>query len=267
MSAHESHPADPRQEALAGYGRSIILVPLIIGGALIVATILMWHAHNKRARIADATQVEEQVREELRAAHAEMRALRPAQALQRSDTAKKLMAKLPVVLAPDYADLKVVQLLVEGESLFMLDCAAHAEAAEERFDQAMNLMNYASGEMWLFGMLGRARARYESKCYELALQDLNAIMDRNNSFGAAFYWRSLTRAALGDVRGAQADERRARALDSWPPLRDFMQSSCRRTRDVLSKPVMPETGETRGDLVEIYATEAADAAAVSSFAE
>ncbi|MCD8350561.1 MAG: hypothetical protein LUC93_08135 [Planctomycetaceae bacterium] len=267
MSAHESHPADPHQDVLAGYGKSIILVPLIIGGALIVATILLWHAHNKRARIADATQVEEQVREELRAAYVEMRALRPAQALKRSDAAKALMAKLPVNLAPDYADLKVSQLLVEGESLFMLDCAAYAEAAEQRFDQAMTLMNYASGEMWLFGMLGRARARYESQRYDQALQDLNAIMDRNNSFGAAYYWRSLTRTALGDERGGQADERRARALDSWPPLRDFMQASCRWTRDVLTKPVLPDSGGNHGDLVEIFAIDPAEAAAVSSFAE
>ncbi len=267
MSAHESHPADPHQDALAGYGKSIILVPLIIGGALIVATILMWHAHNRRARLTEATQVEEQVRDELRAAYVEMRALRPAQALTRSDAAKELMAKLPVNLAPDYADLKVAQLLVEGESLFMLDCAAYAEAAEERFDEAMNHMNYASGEMWLFGMLGRARARYESKRYEQALHDLNAVMDRNESFGAAYYWRSLTRTALGDIRGAKADERRARALDSWPPLRDFMQASCRWTRDVLARPALPADGDVRPDLVEIYAGDPAEAAAASSFAD
>jgi hypothetical protein len=61
-------------------------------------------------------------------------------------------------------------------------------------------------------------------------------MDRNDSFGAAYYWRALTRRELGDAKGAAEDEKRARALDSWPPLRDFMQPSCTWTRDIIFKP-------------------------------
>lgn len=262
MSANESNRTDASQDALAYYGKSVILVPLIIGGALVVAVILFWHAQNRRARLAEAAQVEEMVRRELRVAYIEMRALRPAMALERSDAAKELIARLLVNLAPDYAELKMSQLLVEAESLFMLDCGAYAKMAEERFDKALSLMTHASGEMWQFGMLGRARTRFEEKLYSEALADLDAIMDRNSSFGAAYYWRSLTRRELGDTKGAAEDETRARALDSWPPLRDFMQASCIWTRDILSKPEPFPEERSEGGLVDLFAHDPeADAAA------
>lgn len=254
MSVNRS--GQPCEDALARYGKSIILVPLIIGGALIVAAILIWHARHHRVRLAEATRVEEEVRRELRAAHIEMRALRPAEALERTETAKAMIALLPVNLAPDYAELKMAQLLIEGESLLMLDCRANAPDSEALFNKALTLMTHASGEVWQFGMLGRARARYEAGRFPEALSDLNAIMDRNASSGAAYYWRSLTRRELGDAKGAGEDERRARALDSWPPLRDFMQAECVWTRDILSKPEgHPPEGE-KGALIEFFAADA-----------
>jgi hypothetical protein len=248
MIANDSRPSYPNQDASAHFGKAAILVPLIIGGAVIAAAIFFWHAKARRERLAEATRVEEMARRELRAAFVEMRALRPDAALERADAAKELIALLPADLDPHYAELKMTNLLIEGESLFMLDCGANAEIAGERFDEALRLMNRASGEMWENGMLGRARARFEAKQYAAAQEDLDAVMDRNDSFGAAYYWRSLTRRELGDAKGAAEDEKRARALDSWPPLRDFMQASCVWTRDIIFKP----PGASEGGLMEIF---------------
>lgn len=231
--------ADPNHEPLADYGKAAVMVPLIIGGAIIVALIILWRTHERNIQLSEMARIEEEARQELRGAYVEMRALRPNLALTRAERAGRLVDSLKTNLAPDYAQLKISLLLLEGESLFMKDCARHADSAEERFDRALALMPYSSGEMWQFGMLGRARARFELKKYEQAMADLDNILDRNPSFGSAYYWRSLARDALGDRDGAREDEKRARALDSWPPLRDFMQASCEWTRDILAKQSLP----------------------------
>lgn len=236
MSTGERNTSiDPHAEPLADYGKAAVMVPLIIGGAIIVSVIILWHTHTRKVQLSEMARIEEQARQELRGAYVEMRALKPHLALARAESAGKLMESLKTGLAPDYAQLRVALLLLEGESLFMKDCAKHADTAEKKFGEALGLMTYASGDMWQFGMLGRARARFELEKYGEALADLDNVLDRNASFGAAYYWRSLTRERLGDVAGAGEDEGRAKALDSWPPLRDFMQASCVWSRDILSK--------------------------------
>lgn len=238
MTATEKRPAapDPYEEPLADVGKAAVIVPLIIGGAVIVAIILLWFAQDKKIRASEAARIEVEVRGELRAAYLEMRSLRPEIALEKADRAGKLLASIKTTSPADFAEIKVPLLLLEGESLFMHDCTANAPEAERRFDTALALMTFASGEMWQFGMLGRARTRFEQGKYHEALADLDNIMDRNPSFGSAYYWRSLTLAKLGDDAGAAADEKKARSLDSWPPLRDFMQASCVWNRDILNRP-------------------------------
>lgn len=236
------------EDRFAQYGRAAIFAPLIIGGALVAGGVMVWQTHNRSRQITQMAQVEEDAREALRTAYSRMRSLDPVEALEHAGRAERLIGSLNAKLAPDYAPLKISLLLVEAESLFMKDCSAQADQAEEKFDQALRLMNYSSGGMWLFGMLGRARSRYEQGRYDEALADLNAVMDRNASFGAAYYWRSLTRRHLGDLDGAREDEQRARSLDSWPPLRDYMQVSCNWTRDIIHKPKnKPEPEAIRDD--------------------
>lgn len=241
-------PVDPHAQPLADYGKAAVMVPMIIGGAIIVAVIILWHSHAQRKHWSEMARVEVMAREELRTAYNEMRALKPNLALTRAERAGKLIDALKTDLVPDYAQLKVALLLLEGETLFMKDCTRHADTAEEKFDRALGLMPYASGDMWQFGMLGRARARVELKKYREALGDLSSVLDRNPSYGAAYYWRSQTRAALGDEEGAREDEKRARALDSWPPLRDFMQPGSVWTRDIFNRPRFGdgESGEEEG---------------------
>ncbi|MCD7897951.1 MAG: tetratricopeptide repeat protein [Planctomycetaceae bacterium] len=234
-SSAKPEAPNPHDEPLAEFGKGIILVPLIIGGAVVVAVIMLWHAHVQRVRLAEAAQTEILVRNELRSAYMELRRLRPDMALERAGHAANLMASLESKMPSDFAGLKVAQLLVEGESLFMENCRRNAAAAEVKFDEALAYMSYASGDMWQFGMLGRARARFEQEKYEEAVRDLDQIMDRNPSFGAAYYWRSLAHWKLGNDALAHADEVRARNLDSWPPLRDFMQANRAWTRDILGR--------------------------------
>ncbi len=227
--------ADPNHEPLADYGKAAVMVPLIIGGAIIAAMIILWQTHARNVRLSELAEVEVLARRELRGAYVEMRAGRPALALVRTEKAGKLVDALKTKLAPDYAQLKIALLLLEGELLFMKDSVKYADEAENRFDLALGLMPYASGEMWQFGMLGRARARFEQRKYEAVISDLDTVLDRNGSFGSAYYWRALAREATGDAQGAREDESRARALDSWPPLRDFMLPPGERRRDIFRK--------------------------------
>ncbi len=237
MSANQNtRISDRLPESLEDYGKAAIWVPLIIGSAILVGIFMLWTAHREKIQRAEMSQAEIEARKELRAAYLEMRAFRPDLALVKADRADALIHSFKADHPSQYANLRVAILLVKGESLFMQDCSGNGETAEQAFDQAIGIMTYASGDMWQFGMLGRARTKFEQGKYREALTDLDQIMDRNPSYGAAYYWRSLTRAAMDDEKGAQEDENRARALDSWPPLRDFMQASCVWTRDIISNP-------------------------------
>ncbi len=223
MSTNELNPSvDPNAEPLADYGKAAIMIPLIIGGAVVVSIIILWHTYAQKVRMAEMARMEVSMREELRSAYTAVREGRPDIALERTGQAGEILDSLKKGMTSGYERLNIAVLLLEGESLFMKDGAGGAEAAEARFDRALALLPYASGDTWESGMLGRARMRFELGRYGDALADLDNLLDRNPNFGSAHYWRSLTRKALGDDAGAASDERRARALGSWPPVRYFM---------------------------------------------
>lgn len=251
MTATESRrrAAGQTEDRLYDVGRSAILVPLIIGGAVIVAIIILWRTHDQTVRMAEMSRIEEAARIELRSAYVEMRAMRTDSALEKAASARKLMHSLKTAHPADYVGLKIALLLIEAESLFMKDCSANAAEVEKRFDEALALMNFASGEMWQFCMLGRARAHFEQGEYAEAVSDLDSLMGRNPSYGAAYYWRSVAKERLGDLAGAREDEKRARSLDSWPPLRDFMAAGVL-NRDVLCRPAFANCLPTNADAEE-----------------
>lgn len=262
MSATKNDPQEMDYGNLANFGYTPILAALIIGGALVAGAVMMWQTHNQKVQLMEMSRIEEQARVELRGAYMELRSLRPETALEKTGRADMLIQSLNAKLAPDYAPLKVSLLLVEAESLFMKDCAAHADLAEEKFDKALSLMSYASGELWQFGMLGRARARFEQGKFAEALGDLSSVLNRNPSFGAAYYWRALTREQLNETAAAKEDENKARALDSWPPLRDYMQAACIWTRDIIHK---PKPCDTDPDSTECQTADMVEAKSLAPF--
>lgn len=218
---------------LAAAGKAAIIVPLIIGGAIIAAAFLLWHSHSLKLRAAEAACAEEDMRRELRDAYRRLRAFDPQGSLDHIHAAAGHLAGMNISRNTDYMELKVALLMLEGEVLFITDAKTNAALAEKRFDEALAILPHASGEYWEFGVFGRARARLEQgKCGEAA-GDLDRLLARNPNFGSAYYWRSQARKCHGDAEGSAADERRAKSLDSWPPLRDFMESSGRWMRDVL----------------------------------
>ncbi len=235
MSTQEcGMPVDPNAEPLADYGKAAIMIPLIIGGAVVVSLIILWRTYAQKVQMAEMARVEMSVRQELGEARAAVRDRKPNIALMRVREARGMLDSLKKGFSSGYARLNVSILMLEGEALFMKDGVRSADRAEVLFDSALGLMSSASGERWELGMLARARMRFELRRYGDALADLDAMLDRNPNFGVAYYWRSLTREVLGDKQGAKADERRARALDSWPPLRDFLHAGGG-TRDILAK--------------------------------
>lgn len=234
---------DPYEEPMPGAGMMSIIVPLIIGGAIIAAAIILWHAHNEKIRVAEMTRIEEEVRGDLRDAYREVRNFHPDKAVAIVKGVNAKMNNLERTLPNDYAELLAVRLMIEAESEFMMDCAGNAGDAEAKFTTALGLMTHASGQLWEMGTMGRARVRIELGKFAEAEEDLNLLMERNSSFGAAYYWRALARDAQGNEAGAAADALRARALDSWPPLRDFMQNKTQWTRDLFYE---PEHGGRKG---------------------
>lgn len=220
---------DPYEQPLASFGRAALFVPLIIGGAVIVSLVMLWEAHAREARLADVSRNEVAAKNHLRDSWAALRAGRPAEALEKTAAAAQCVAALDdargETLQTDYAELKVSLLLLEAESLFRRDGAAGAGAAEAKFDEALGIMTFSSGELWETGLLGRARVRLARGDCAGAVADLDHIMTRNAGYGAAYYYRALAKEKAGDAAGAAADERAARRLGSWPPLRDVLPAN------------------------------------------
>lgn len=214
-----------------------VIVPLVFGAAIVVAAFVLWNAHAKKIAIAESARIEEQVRAELREAYRHLREHRPEQALATVKTIETQMDALPINWVNDYSDLKVARLMMEAEAIFILDKSGSAEKAETLFNQALGLISHASGELWLFGVFGRGRVRFELGRYEDAIADFDNLLSRNPSFGAAYYWRSLAYAKIGQTAQAMTDGARAKSLDSWPPLRDFVRSGTdENCRDFLTRP-------------------------------
>lgn len=226
--------ADPYAEPLAGAGKMAVIVPLIIGGALVASVIMLWEAHRQKQQLSEMTKIEEEVRIDLQNAYREVRYFRPQIALGILLGVEAKMQNLKTIWPTDYSDLRVALLLMKAESLYILDAKANAAGSEALFDEALKMMTRASGEMWLGGVLGRAKTRVELGRYHEAEGDLDLVMERNPSFGAAYYWRALARRGQGDETGAAADEERARSLDSWPPARVFWQGALMGSRDMLA---------------------------------
>lgn len=215
-------PAGPDEE-LEGGGMSVIAF-LVLGAAVVVAAVVLWDAHAKKIEIAEATRIEELARTELRSAYHFLRRRQPRKALDLVKNAEKQIDALPAAWTSDYADLKGARMMMEAEANFVLDTAGNAEVSEKLFTQALGLITHASGELWLFGVFGRGRARFELRRYGDAIADFDILLARNPSFGSAYYWRSLAHEKLGQSALALADAKRAKSLDAWPPLRDFMRA-------------------------------------------
>lgn len=226
--------ANPDDEVLTESSKAAVVIPLIIGGAIIVAIIILWNIHNRNLRRTEMTLIEEEVRTDLLSAYHSLRMFQPNEALAKAKAVEEKMHGLKTKHSTDYADLKMVTLLIQGESEMMIDRKKNAADAEKRFDKAISLMTHASGEVWQFGLLGRARARLELGRFQEAEDDLTRLLDRNPSFGVAYYWRSRARESLGNAKGAAEDADKAESLDSNPPLRDFMHGSVGWNRDFMS---------------------------------
>ncbi len=222
MSAAENRPKspDPYGQPLAASGMSAVFVPLIIGGALVAAALILWSTHRNNLRLAESAQVEEEARADLRKAYRELRSGHPEASLVLTDKVGEKIRRLAIIWPTDYSDLRAALLLIEAQAEFMIDGKNRAGPIEAKFEQALSLLDRASGEFWEQGMLGRARARLELKEYREAEEDLSLLLAGNPNFGTAYYWRAKAREGMGDAPGAAEDERRAKNLAAWPPFRD-----------------------------------------------
>lgn len=212
-------------EDVARSGMALVIVPLIIGAAVVISLIVMWNARESKLQLTETTRVVEEIRTDLNHAYHELRDNRPDLALATVGEIELKMKRLKVDWVADYLDITAAPRLMKGEALFRIDSVKNARDAEAAFDSALAVMTHASGELWIYGLLGRGRTRYQLGNYAGAESDFTMLLDRNPSFGTAYFWRAHARRRLGDVQGAQADEEKAEALDSWPPLRSFVMSS------------------------------------------
>ena len=212
-------------EGIARSNMALVIVPLIIGAAIVISAVVMWEAHERKLQIAETTRIEEEIRADLRNAYHQLRDNHPDQALAIVREIETKIQRLKSQWVTDYLDIKAARSLMEAEALFRLDSVNNAPAAETEFNKALTLMTHASGEFWLYGMLGRARTRFQTGDYAGAESDLTLLLDRNASFGTAYFWRSHARRHRNNAEGALADEEKAKTLDSWPPLRNFVLAS------------------------------------------
>ncbi len=223
-------PSDPGIQPyihkFPGGGTAAIIVPLIIGGALLICVYILWNSHMWNVRQTEMSRVEEEVRHDLIAVYRALIDNRPEKALEILNAVGKRESILKSAGEFAYSDIRSARLMLEGQAEFMLLCEEGAPQVERKFTEALGYLMRASGEMWEFGMMGRARARIGQRKYREAEEDLNILLAGNSNYGAGYYWRAMARYQLNNHEGARQDEERAIQLDSWPPRRNLLQDAC-----------------------------------------
>lgn len=196
-------------------GINAILIPLLLGGALVVALFTAWQKHAAMEQVTDIAHIEEESTVEIRAALAALRAGDTARVLELTqklnDKTKKYVQNLPTIC--------VRTAILEGEALLRQDSVK----SESAFERAVSLLNRSGGITWEYALLGRGRARLANNKATEAVEDFDLILRHNAMFGAAYYWRARAHAALGNTTTAARDEADARRLDAWPPKVSFLQ--------------------------------------------
>lgn len=223
MNAENNASISASEELSPGSGRAAVILALLFGGTLAVACLILWDSHREKLRMAEVARLEEQARRSIHDATRALGVALPDQALLMAKQADEQIASLKNILPADYFELVTEIQLIRGEAEFSLNPRDNANEAEMHFDSALGLMTSPSGDRWEKGMFGRARSRLEQRKFAEAEMDLTRILENNPNFGAAYYWRAQTRRSMGNDKGANADEVRAKRLDSWPPLRDFVK--------------------------------------------
>lgn len=196
-----------------------ILVPIIVGGAVLAAAILLWEAHSRKAAGLELSRTEVAVRRELRAGYAAVRRGQADDALAHAATAGEMLSRrLRGRWRTEYLELRMARNLITAEATLLLERPDGPAAAEALLTEALGWLTQTGGSYWQALMLARGRARLAGGRSGEAAADLDLLLERNPNFASAYYWRALARRDAGDVPGAEADETRARRLGAWPPV-------------------------------------------------
>lgn len=215
---------DPYAEQLPGGGSSIVIW-LIVGAAVLAVALFAWEKRSQRLILAEAGGVEEEARRELRESFAALRDNRPDAVVENDRHIGEKLDRLLKIRPGGYTIMRASRKFICAEAMLLQGGPDRVAEAERNLTSGLELLRHSGGSLWEFGLLGRGKARHMLGRNADALVDLDAIVSFNPSYGAAYYWRSRTRAALGDASGAAEDEMRARALDSWPPRRSFPRAA------------------------------------------
>ena len=182
---------------------------------------MLWDAHERRRRFLEAARLEEAARNDLVAAYSLIAGANPAAALEKTALADEKIGKILGLLESDRHSLAWVSSLMAAEANFILGGGERLDTAEREFDRAIRLMRHSGGAAWELALVGRGRVRLELGKHRLAEEDFTTLLSFNPNYGAAYYWRSRAREALGNAEEAERDASRSKCLGSWPPAKDF----------------------------------------------
>ncbi|MDR3210410.1 MAG: hypothetical protein LBU79_00645, partial [Planctomycetota bacterium] len=196
--------------ALRKSGWGSILVWLLLGSVIVSVTVIIQDGQRRAAIKVEATRLEDAAREGIRRAMGYLREGK-RDLVVANDTELASHLDWLTGLRPDgYPDLCATRLFLLAQAHLLGGTQEDARLATNLFEEGLSHLNRFEGDIWSMGLLGRGRAAYVMGDYAAANADFDVLIQRYPGFGAAYYWRSLSRQGQGDVEGAWDDKIRAR---------------------------------------------------------
>ena len=215
MSAINDNLSSDSEASRFSSGWATIVVWLIIGCTGLLAGLILWEARSRKHIQTEAAQTEDAVKRQMSESYRLLRERRPRDVIAADAILAEKLAWLGQVNPNSYSSLKAARLFILSGALLLLEDRDAFVEAEKTLTDGIFLLELASGEIWQMGMFNRGRVRYKLGMHHEAIDDFDALIANNPSYGTAYFWRSLAKSAVNDANGANEDAHQAKALGAW----------------------------------------------------
>lgn len=190
-----------------------ILVPLIIGGALIAAGLIVWNQRLRQEKADQVSRLEEEARKGISLAKQAVIDGNWDETIRRVNNAFQCIDAASEDDYFSYDSVMAEGYLYRGRANFGL---GNFPEAEDDFSSVLLRYSGISNQTMETALMWRGRTRMEMGLLEDAVEDFSLVIKMNGNYGAAYAWRAKARAGSA-MDGADDDEKRAKELASWPP--------------------------------------------------
>lgn len=189
-----------------------LIIPLILGSSILIGIIIILYTNEIKNSELEKARLEEQVRMDISRIKEHIIKKDYADAIRLSEKSLLIINDISKDDRLGFYELKAVLYFCQGEAKLGSGLPELLPAAEDDFSSALKFTEQITGLQIEAMLLGRGKSRLFLNKPDLALEDFNLLLGKNQNHGKAYYWRAMAKVKTGDREGAEADQKHAREL-------------------------------------------------------